>query len=492
MKNTQTILLILSIFVLFNLLGNQFSKRIDLTKDKQYTLSTATNSLLKTLTEPVTVKAYFSEGLPEVLTKTKNDVQELLIEYNAISKGNLVYEFITPSTPEQELEAKQSGIFPRQVQTRESNEVKLANLFCGAIIEMGDRKEPIPFFQPGGPTEYMLTTSIKKLAAAEKASVGLLQGHGEPTIQALGQAGQAINTMYNLQAVNLGNEGVPSQFGTLLVLSPKDSFPPSHFAFLDAFLGRGGKLLVALDLVKGDLQNAQGTLQTTGFETWLKQKGVEVEGAFITDTKCGSVTVSSGQQGLFNFGQQVQFHYFPMSSNFSDHPVTKGIEQVMFPFASGVKASNDQVKFTPIAKTSNQTGRVIPPVTFDVMKRWQGSDFPMGTQTLGALVEGNFSNDTPSKMIVFGDGEFLTLGQNPSNVTLFFNCVDWLADDSGLFDLRMKSVASRPLKEVTASKKKMITYFNFLFPVLLIFGYGFFRAQRRRATRMKRMQENYG
>jgi ABC-type uncharacterized transport system involved in gliding motility auxiliary subunit len=71
------------------------------------------------------------------------------------------------------------------------------------------------------------------------------------------------------------------------------------------------------------------------------------------------------------------------------------------------------------------------------------------------------------------------------------NSVDWLADDTGLIDLRTKGVTNRPLEQVDEGRKTFLKYLNFILPVLLIIFYGIFRYQRNRLRRIKRMQNGY-
>ena len=57
--------------------------------------------------------------------------------------------------------------------------------------------------------------------------------------------------------------------------------------------------------------------------------------------------------------------------------------------------------------------------------------------------------------------------------------------------LRTKGVTSHPLDQVEDSKKTLIKYFNFLFPIIMIIVYGFVRSQVKKNQRIKRMEENY-
>src|SRR5579859_6441819 len=89
--------LVILIIVAVNFVSNEFHLRLDLTEDHEYTLSQATQDILDELEDPVTVKAYFSQNLPPDIAKTRQDFQEMLVEYANRSDGKVVYEFINPN-----------------------------------------------------------------------------------------------------------------------------------------------------------------------------------------------------------------------------------------------------------------------------------------------------------------------------------------------------------------------------------------------------------
>ncbi len=499
MKNYTTVLLIAAILVIINLLSSRFFLRADLTADSQFTLGKATKNILKDLEEPVTVTAYFTEGLtnPQVAT-IRNDFKDLLIEYNNRSKGKVAYEFKNPNEDEAlEKEIQQKGIQPVMIQERNKDAYQNQKAYLAANVQIGEQNEIIPFIQPGGAMEYALTTSIKKLAAKNKPSIGFVQGHGEPPLQEMMQAYQSMSILYTPEPVNL-TASIPAKFQTIAIIAPKDSFPPQQFQILDEFLGRGGNLFLGINAVNGDFSTAQGTALTTGLEGWLRTKGIQIENSFIIDAKCGNISV---RQGNFPFPMQVNFPYFPNISKFSDHPITKGLESAMLQFASPITfmGGDSSLKFTPIAFTSERSGSINVPMQFDVQKRWGGNDFPMSNLPVAGVLEGNISGNVASKIVIVSDGDFAVNGagqqqqqKQPDNISLLVNGVDWLSDDTGLIDLRTRGVTSRPLKELTDSRRSFLKYLNFLLPIGLVLLYGFFRFNRRRSQRMKRMQENYG
>ena len=99
-------------------------------------------------------------------------------------------------------------------------------------------------------------------------------------------------------------------------------------------------------------------------------------------------------------------------------------------------------------------------------------------------------------MIVIGDGDF-AVGQGqggiaPNNLNLLVNAIDWLTDDTGLIELRTRSVESRLIeKQLDDSTRNLVKYGVFLLPLLIVIGVGIFRAQKRKSQRVRWMQEDY-
>jgi len=495
MKNTVSVLLIAGIVILLNVLSRQLFFRLDITQGKQYTLSKATKDILKNLEDPVTIKAYFSEDVPPNIAATRRDFQDMLIEYSNRSKGEVDFEFVNPNgDPELEQEAVQAGIAPVMINVREKDQVKQQKAYLGALIKMGEQQEVIPFVQPGGAMEYELTTNIKKLSVLDKPSVGILQGHGEPAIEELAQAYQSLSVLYNVEAIDLTTTAeIEPRFQTIALVAPKDTMRAGDFAKLDAFLSRGGNLFIAFDRVNGDLSQAQGSAVDMGLAGWLQTKGLSVDPAFITDSRSGQVTVQQ-RSGFMTFNSQVSFPFLPLVQGFKDHPITKGLESVIFEFASPMRFTGDSaIVFTPLVTSSPKSGTVQAPTMFDINKKWTDADFPQQNLTIGGLLEGNLSG-MPARMIVFSDGAFPVTGQrqqNADNVNLMVNAIDFLSDDTGLIDLRTKGVTSRPIEDVEEGRRSFLKYLNFLLPMVLILIYGFVRSQRSKSKRMQRMQEQW-
>ncbi|MFA5817074.1 MAG: Gldg family protein [Bacteroidales bacterium] len=501
MKRTITFILIaLGIIVLVNILSDNFFLRMDLTSDHRYTLSKASKNIIRSLKEPVTITAYFSNNIPAELAKTKRDFKEMLIEYNNISKGQIVYEFIDPSAnPETEQKAMSAGIQPVIANIREKDQVKQQKVYLGAVVSMGEESDNIPFMQPGAAMEYALSSAIKKISVKNKPAIGIIQGHGEPGIAAMAQAYTALNILYEVEPVFLTDTAKNlMKFKTVALIAPKDTIPPGHLAQLDEFLAKGGNLYIAMNRVEGNLSVARGLVVNTGLENWLMGKGLMVESNFVVDSRCANINVRQ-QQGMFTYNTTVKFPYLPLISKFADHPITKGLESVLLPFASTVSYTGDTTKtFVPIAQTSEMSGTQQAPVYFDVSKQWGQADFPMKGLTVAGVLTGKIAGQNQSTIVLIGDGDFAVNGegdqarqQSPDNISLMVNSIDYLSDDTGLIELRTKGVTNRPIKQIEDGKKAFLKYFNFLLPLLLVIIYGIFRSQYNRNLRNKRMEEGH-
>lgn len=494
------LLIIVAIVVVANMLSNSLYLRLDFTEDQRYTLSDASREILEDLDEVITVSAYFSEDLPPQLLSNRQDFEDMLIEYEQRSGGNVVYEFVNPNEDEsKEQEIQQKGIGPIMINVRENDRVEQMRAYMGALLQMGDRREIIPLIQPGAAMEYELTTSIKKLAVQDKPKIGLLTGHGETNLASLPQLSQQLSVLYEVEEYTIKDaESIPAYFRAIAIVAPSDTIPPAHLAKVDEYLRSGGKVFVAFSNVQGDLQ--QGSLTTApsiGLVSWLRSKGIVVGSDFVIDAQCASITVQQ-RQGFFTINSQKEFPYFPQISNFEDHPITKGLDQLTFTFATSVVPTNldSAISTTPLIYTSENSGIVKAPSYVDIQKKWAQSDFGMGVQSLGIALEG--LEGGLGKMVVVGNGDFFANGEGqqarqlpPDHVNLASNAIDWLADDTGLIDLRTKGISSRPLESVEDGKKEAIKYANVFAPIFLLFIYALVRRMQNQRKRQKWMQGNF-
>lgn len=495
----KSVVIIVAAFIVLAIISDKYYFRLDLTEGGQYSMSDATKSILKSLNKPVMVTAYFTDDLPPNLEKVKKDFKDLLVEYNNLSNGNVMYKFVNPNEDkETETEAITAGIQPVLYNARDKNEVKQRKIFMGAKLTMDDKKDAIPYINAEGSIEFALTTSIKKLSVNKKPLIGFVKGQGEPSLDAFIQVKSNLEVLYDVREVYLDDTvSNIDDYQTLIISGPTQEFSKEALEILDFYMQTGGNLYVAFNRVIGNTQTLQGEDNKTGLEEWLSNKGLLVEDKFVVDANCGNVSVTQ-PSGRFTMTTQVRFPFLPAITNFADFPITKGLEQVMIGFPSPIRYTGDSTsRFMPLAYSSEKSGLLELPVMLDVQRNWTTVDFQDGEQIIAALLETEYRGKE-SKIVVVSAAGFAVNGTGqrprqlqPDNVNLMVNSIEWLSDETGLIDLRTKGITSRPLDQISDSKTILLKWTNFLLPIILVIVYGIVRLQMRSNQRMKRMNEGY-
>ena len=169
------------VVVLLNLVGYSLFFRLDLTKNKIFSLSDMSRKVVATLTEPMTIQIFFSDDLPAPHNNTKRYLQDLMKEYEINGNTYFNYSFKTISSAGEESEqskknrelAESYGINPVQIRIIEEDEIKFKNAYMGLVIIHGDLIEKIPALTNMYTVEYTLTMNMMKLNNKISALLGL-------------------------------------------------------------------------------------------------------------------------------------------------------------------------------------------------------------------------------------------------------------------------------------------------------------------------------
>ncbi|MFC2114665.1 GldG family protein, partial [Bacteroidota bacterium] len=382
---------------------------------------------------------------------------------------------------------------------RKKDKMETQQVYLGAIVQYGEESEVIPAIQPGSPMEYSLTFAIRKLSVDEKPNVAIIKGQGEAGLKELTIARESLSALYTLEEVELTDSmTIPERFKTIAIINPVDSFSPLKIQEINSFMGAGGNVLLAYGYVKGDLSQMPPAsyVNSTGLETWLRTLGVDLKQNLVVDKQSTQITVQQPRGNSMMY-IPLQFPYIPFISNFSDHPITKGMESMLIPFACEieVKVKDTNIKATALLKTSKQSGTEPAPGTFDISKQWTDNLFNKKNIPIAYAIEGNLAGNIFSRLVVISNGEFALndaqgrMQGTPDNINFIAGAIDWLSDESGLSELRTKTISARPLDQIKDSKKNFIKYANVIGPILLLVLIGIFRFRLQKLRMKKWMNE---
>jgi len=191
-----TILVVLNLAVLnvwaFPLTG----LRLDLTAQREYSLSQTTRDLLRNLEEPLLIRGYFSERTHPLLAPLVPSIRDMLREYEVASGGMIQLEIVDPAQePDVEAEANQTyGIRPMPFQVAGRYETSIINSYLNILIRYGDQNVVLGFqdlvevemLRDGNVDvrlrnlEYDLTSSVKKVVYGFQSVDAVLAALEEP------------------------------------------------------------------------------------------------------------------------------------------------------------------------------------------------------------------------------------------------------------------------------------------------------------------------
>ncbi|SFA87981.1 gliding motility-associated ABC transporter substrate-binding protein GldG [Algoriphagus aquimarinus] len=534
-------LLLFGGILVFVLLALFLNFRIDLTEENRYSLHPATEAVLTGITEPLHVEILLmGENLPGEMRRLQKSIEETVRTFNSYSPEKITYSYFDPlSLPESErvdfiLTLSDYGINPTNLAVlRNSGQqeqlifpgilVSNAEYETGALVLSGDRgmgQDQI-LNQSIENLEFELSNAIRKLISPESSSIAMIMGHGEMSSDEGFGLVEALDGDFELFKVPLEQAEKPADlagFKMIFIQGPKESYTEREVYLLDQYVMGGGNLVVLLDGVAVEIENAggQGTLAMPidlGLDNLLFRYGIRVNKDLIQDLNFGYFPVMGG-----NFGDQQQlvplpWPFYVLAGRVQDHAITKGLDVIQFRFVSSL----DTVKADGVTKTplifSSDLSRILPAparVAFaDMDQQPDVKQFGLKNLPLAYLLEGEFTSlyknrflpdgfakadfkeSGQGKVVVIGDGDVfqaqtnledgapLALGEDPFSQTTFANklflknLVQYLGDPEGIIASRTRTFKIRPLNKMKVAQQKTFWQgLNVLAPVVVLLFLG--------------------
>ena len=261
-KNKLPFIFLLAIISLisFNVLNKNFFKnvRFDLTKEKVYTLSEGTKSIIKSIKEPLNFKLFYTKEIGDVNPIYQNyydRVKEILEQYVLLSGNKIKLEIYNPKPfSNEEDKAVEYGLQGAEIMAG------VYGYFGLIATNSTDDEEKIIFFQPDRSSflEYDLSKIISNLANPNRRVVGLytdlpILGTFNPLAKTQDAAAAPPWAIYNqikeffeVRRIHEKSKKIPEDLELLMIVHPK-KVPERTLYMIDQFVLRGGKLLVFLD-----------------------------------------------------------------------------------------------------------------------------------------------------------------------------------------------------------------------------------------------------
>jgi len=541
-KKVKSIILLIIAIIVFNYASQSVYKRFDLTSDKRYTLSKTTLDIISKVNKTLFINVYLEGDFPSEFKRLQIETQQYLEEL-ASENSNIIINFENPDNQREALIKK--GMMPSQLTVEEEGKMTEAIIFPWAEINYG-KKTSIFSLLPNAMLasqkeqlqkaienlEYSFSNAINTVNTDIQKKVAILIGNGE--LQDMYQysylsevAKKYRLAKFTLDSVTKNPQQTLSDLLNLdlaVIAKPTEKFSEKEKLVLDQFIANGGKTLWMLDMVQTDQDSLATNNKMLAYPRDLNltdllfSYGVRINSSLIKDLYAAEIPVATGQVGNQTQFKNLDWFYHPLAGANPNNVITKNVTPVRLQFANQIDTLKNNIKKTPLLVSSVLTQKVGTPVFIElqsIAEEVLETDYKSGNQLFAVLLEGQFTSayknrvkpftskfykeqSAPNKMVVIADGD---VGKNQllkgkpydlardkwtnqqfGNKDFLLNTIDYLLDDTGLMQLRNKTLKIRMLDKQKAFKERIYWQFlNVISPLLLLFGFGFvFNFLRRR------------
>jgi ABC-2 type transport system permease protein len=460
-KRIQSLLrlvILLAIVVVLNILGAFVYGKIDLTEDKRFTLTKATNRLLGSLekdTAAITIELLLDGEIPSDFRHLQNSVKDMLDLFRERSGGMINYRFINPlNGTDEEVQAMQEKLAKQKIiplQITERRQGRLILVYPTAIIRLGDRFKIIDLVELGSDNryspadidisinflEYKFASAIQKLKMTSKPVIAFLNNHGELPRPLTIEFEKSLSEYYGTKRVNLSRlNQLDSTVDLVIIAKPRGPFSYDDKFKLDQYIMNGGKVLWMMDplnMEDDSLRNPKGFYVPLERPVDM-QKMLFDYGARVNTNIVASYDAASFMEGIRTGQNQTlnpKWFYYPLAYPYQtpleaqesgksaiDHPIVKNLDFVLMHYPASIDTvlTKTPVKKIPLLRTSKYSKVQFPParIGLELMDPAIKEDaFTKGNQNVAVLLEGEFSSHFRNRVPPEARRKWETAGNYP-------------------------------------------------------------------------------
>ncbi|GMQ96813.1 MAG: Gldg family protein [Gammaproteobacteria bacterium] len=372
----------------------------DFSVGKRNTLSMPSQTLLARMQGPLEIIAYARPSN----TITRDIIRELVEKYQRY-KPDITLQFKNPDSAPQEV--RDLGI----------------TMDGELLVRYENRSERVR-----QQNEQRLSNALFRLMRQQQRWIVFLKGHGERRFDTeanhdMGDFGRELKRKgLILQDTNLAKtQSVPGNTSVLVIASPQVDLLPGEIDLIQQYIEAGGNLL------------------------WLTepgpQHGLEAVAEQLALSILPGVVVDASTQ-LFGITNPT----FALVADYEPHPVTRALSSfTIFPESAAIEHAQEsdwqsQRLLATLSRSWTETGALSGEIRFDEANNERAGPLSIGlalTRTLDAPSDDNNAKTREQRIVVIGDGDFLTnryVG-NGANLDLGLSVIQWLAHDDQLLDI---------------------------------------------------------
>ena len=445
-KNLKNVLIIFVFLVILNTLGAFFFHRFDLTKDKRYTLSATSLTILNQVKEPLYIKVYLQGDLPAEFKRLQQETKQLLEEFQAYNK-NIVFEFINPLEDKEasmdnakKLYAK--GLTPVNISVDDKGKQSQAMVFPWAVAFYKNKEVNIPLLKNkmGANVtdkiigsvqhlEYSISDALNKATTTKQKQIAIIKGNRELDDAYLANFLLQIRESYHIAPFTLDSVA-QNQKGTLealkkfdlaIIIKPNETFSDDEKQVLDQYIINGGKSMWLIDQVTAEmdsLYNPEGATlafpKDLGLNDMFFKYGFRINPDLVKDERGTPIKLATGQQGSATQYQDFNWKYAPEVHPESRNAIVKNLGGIKFDFANAIDTLKNGIQKTVLLQSSPYSKKIGTPaeINLNVVNEETSPNHYQNTGNIimGVLLEGTFKSVFENRVLAFDQKDFKTQG----------------------------------------------------------------------------------
>lgn len=423
------LIIILAIIVFINIISRVYHFRLDMTKDKRFSLGDTTKDILNNLDDRIYVKVYLDGELPAGFRRLRESTFELLNEMRSYSNKKFDFEILDPlaegtTTQKNEIirQLIESGIQPVELEVRANDQTTNKTIFPGALITYQNKTLPIRLIKDQlgvSPDEalhnsivgleYNVASTIVKLINKKQKKIAFIEGHGELSHEQTIDIKNTLSEYYEVERINLPKykAEILEKFDLIIIAKPDSFFSDLEKYKIDQYVVRGGKIIWLIDALHATMDSLENSHFTSTMSIDLNlndlflKYGVRFQPNLIQDYNAHYIQwlVTQNSQNVRSWKKWI---FYPLIRSGSDHPIVNNLNDVLFKFVGTIDTtSNPAIKKTILLQSSGKSRVVFHPALIDIRivnQEINPDAFNKGPQNVAVLIEGNFNSAFTNKL----------------------------------------------------------------------------------------------
>lgn len=468
-----------AVFFLINLLLSGMAYRADFSQGRAYTLSPATQKIIRKLDDVVTIKFYVSSDLPSTLTPAKTSVQDFLTQYKTAGGNHIIIKTVDPKKDTNAAKEAQELQIPQlQFSQLQNDKYQVSAAYFALGIFYGSNKEVIPQATDLANLEYNITSAVYKLTNKELPQIAVAgidqgtPGQNDP----FSPFKTTISKQFQPAYLDLAANDIKDlkAYKTLVVIDANQAkFPDGAADKVKQYLAEKGNVIMMADGVWVNDNLSTATADHNLFPL-LQSQGITLQRNLVLSASAEYVNFGNASyQYLSAYPFWLKTNSFNTKTDYFSN-----ISQLTFPWTSSValdkKANGTVLVYSPnVSWQQNNTYELNPqnipePGDKDITR------FPLivsaKTASGGTLIL------IPSSRFV--DARYLS--QNSGNIEFVFNALNNLASGGALTGIRSRTLSFHQLPSLPDNQTEAVKYLTIGILPLMFAIYGAIRLIRRK------------